>query len=873
MSEGEVSVDVVADTTGFEERLRAYLKRVASKLRVTVRAAVNTAFASTELNAWVKRQSQRSIDLAVKISKNSLSAASAQLQAFTGITALKGEFSKFAQGIQSFFENLPALAKRLIKVANVTAVLGTVVGAAAVSLASVGPAVQGLGAAVLAIPGLLAGAGAGIAVLVVALKNAPSAVKDAASSFSGLKNIVIDNFWAQATGNVSDFLSQLGPQVKAGMGPVAAEMGKQVSALAAALRGAFTNDVTSQIFANISAGVTALIPAMAPFANILKNLLLFGTSLLPVISAWLVKIGDQFNAWLQNAMDTGQLNEMLSALGTWLQAAGSALASLGSIISGIATAALNAGIGGLFTGLEKIAEVVNSPAFQITLTQFFVAVAAGVDGLLKALGPLGEMFASIEPVLGSFISTAGVVLGQILTGLADAMAQPAFKVGLGEFFGGILGFVRPLLPVLPQLVDKLAALGSLAGNVLSTLGPVIAKAIEGLLPIFDKLLVALGPLIDALGPVLMAVISALVPIIGSLLDAFLPILDLVVSLLPVLVPIIQALGTGLATAVKLLAPIFLQLSAALLPIITQLANILMPLIEPLLGLLGALLQGGLQPLVYAFQALSIVMQLIGPVLQFVAEVIGAVIGTIVALFQGDFAKVGEIWSTAWDNIVKIATTFGEQLLAWISGLVTGLVRNITEMVSSAHQKFMDFWTGVLGMFSDFGQRLSAGWSVIWNGLGDVVRGVWNNIIGFIEGGVNGALRLINGMISGFNKISGAIGIPAIPSIPEVNLPRLAAGATVLPRPGGTAALLGEGGKAESVVDTGLMNSLLRKVLVDWPKQVSAMQLSSGFGQLAAAGGGGGTTNTFQNNFPAPLGSDPAQVAQEFVNRLAEKVGL
>ncbi|HEY9475494.1 MAG TPA: hypothetical protein VIS06_16805, partial [Mycobacteriales bacterium] len=73
-----------------------------------------------------------------------------------------------------------------------------------------------------------------------------------------------------------------------------------------------------------------------------------------------------------------------------------------------------------------------------------------------------------------------------------------------------------------------------------------------------------------------------------------------------------------------------------------------------------------------------------------------------------------------------------------------------------------------------------------------------------------------------------VDVPLIPSIPH-----LADGATILPRPGGTLALLAEAGRPETVVDTGVMNKLIAKL-------------------AEGTGGGGHTVNVAVTN-PAPSG--------------------
>src|SRR5690606_37178748 len=72
--------------------------------------------------------------------------------------------------------------------------------------------------------------------------------------------------------------------------------------------------------------------------------------------------------------------------------------------------------------------------------------------------------------------------------------------------------------------------------------------------------------------------------------------------------------------------------------------------------------------------------------------------------------------------------------------------------------------------------------------------------------------LINGFTGSLNEVgnfvSDVTGGPIDFTIGKI--PHLAEGATVLPRRGGTLAVLAEAGRAESVVDTGLLNRALEQ---------------------------------------------------------------
>ncbi|MFF2631955.1 hypothetical protein ACFVR6_03640 [Microbacterium sp. NPDC058021] len=169
----------------------------------------------------------------------------------------------------------------------------------------------------------------------------------------------------------------------------------------------------------------------------------------------------------------------------------------------------------------------------------------------------------------------------------------------------------------------------------------------------------------------------------------------------------------------------------------------------------------------------------------------------------------------WQGFIGALVNGGAQIAGWWNGLWAGIGAFIVGVwngfVAGVQGVWNGFWGWIVGAIGGFGSWLSATWSGIWNGLAGVVRGVWNSVIGFIQSGINGAIGLINGMINGVNAIGGAIGIE-LSTIPTVSLPRLADGATVLPRRGGTAAILAEAGRPETVVDTGLMNRALEEGL-------------------------------------------------------------
>ncbi|WP_439674971.1 hypothetical protein [Embleya sp. MST-111070] len=102
----------------------------------------------------------------------------------------------------------------------------------------------------------------------------------------------------------------------------------------------------------------------------------------------------------------------------------------------------------------------------------------------------------------------------------------------------------------------------------------------------------------------------------------------------------------------------------------------------------------------------------------------------------------------------------------------------------------------------------------WEGIRDGIRPVIEGLMGILRGPVNAWLSGINWVIRGVNKIHFSIPnwVPGIGgkefgiNLPE--MPMMAKGGIVRPRPGGTAAILGEAGEAEAVIPLSKLDKYL-----------------------------------------------------------------
>ncbi len=73
------------------------------------------------------------------------------------------------------------------------------------------------------------------------------------------------------------------------------------------------------------------------------------------------------------------------------------------------------------------------------------------------------------------------------------------------------------------------------------------------------------------------------------------------------------------------------------------------------------------------------------------------------------------------------------------------------------------------------QQMNNTISNVWNGIVGAVKGAINGIISAINSMIRGAVFGINGLINGINKVTGAVGIPSIPTFTAPQIPMLAKG--------------------------------------------------------------------------------------------------
>lgn len=254
-----------------------------------------------------------------------------------------------------------------------------------------------------------------------------------------------------------------------------------------------------------------------------------------------------------------------------------------------------------------------------------------------------------------------------------------------------------------------------------------------------------------------------------------------------------------------------ELGSAAMPIIQELLDIIvenLPTIKEMLDKLAPvvtqLLQDMLPPLLdLAKSLLPIILDVIEQLMPFIVDIASKILPIITQVIQTLLPPMLKIVEAVLPIVLKLL-----DLIMPLLDLITPVLVLIGDQLNDILMPILNSFMDILGGVISFIKNVFAGdWESAWEDIKGVFVGIFNMIPTVIESALNGAINLINTLISGINNVSGLIGIPAIPDIPKVSLPRFAEGG-IVDRP--TTALIGEDG-AEAVIPLENNTAWIKKV--------------------------------------------------------------
>jgi len=240
------------------------------------------------------------------------------------------------------------------------------------------------------------------------------------------------------------------------------------------------------------------------------------------------------------------------------------------------------------------------------------------------------------------------------------------------------------------------------------------------------------------------------------------------------------------------------LTAALLPVIEAVVGAL----QGVMSVFNAL-PGPLQSIIAAVAALAAGMAILVPAVVAVSSVWKAFVALKLGATLAGYAAVIPTIGAALSGLLPI-----------IAGVFTGPVGWAALLIGAGAAIFAfrdqigEFLRGILQPFKDVFSAIGKAIRAPFEAVVGFIKGIINNVLGFVEGAVNNAINAINNLIRAVNRISGKVGIPAIPTIGNVSIPKFAKGGMVN---GAQLAMVGEAGP-EYIVPAGKAQGFAQNIL-------------------------------------------------------------
>lgn len=263
---------------------------------------------------------------------------------------------------------------------------------------------------------------------------------------------------------------------------------------------------------NVVSGFPALVESFYLVARV-------GSDFLPGLTDGFAGATDRFREFIGNARSSGDLHRWIQTGIDTLKQLGEILGNVGSIFSGLFSAA-NASGGGLLNMLllitGRVAEMVNSVEGQEFLGALFETGAVLATAFLDVIGALLPAISPLVVLFAQLAQTIGVGLAEVLIAIMPAVSM---------LVDALVFALAPVLPVIANLFSTLA-------GILGPLAMIFAETLAPLLPQVAELFVMLVEAITPLLPPIAQLIGALLPVIGAILaNVVIPAIRLVIGVL------------------------------------------------------------------------------------------------------------------------------------------------------------------------------------------------------------------------------------------------------------------------------------------------------------------------------------------------------
>ena len=455
-------------------------------------------------------QVSRQFQMISKASGDAATNVGKWLTQLMGVRVLWRTFRDMVDWLPRLDMMVPQLAQNIALITSAAAGAVGGVGVLFTLLSDIGE----VGKLVLAAPAGVAALGLQIWMLAAAYKEYEAHVPEIAADLDALTHAVTDGVWETATDNIRALHRSLMPLLDLHMPAWARVLGDNVGALADGFREATEAGVVEEFFKNAIKGSENATKGFKGLGSAMLRLAGAGSKVLPDLGTWFSKTMTNFDAWVTENTENGNIERWIREGATALSELGSIGVSTVKIIAGIADAFKAAGWPGL-TEAERAMRSLGDAALGLKNNDSFMQTLEQVRYFFEEMEWLGPR-ASIAiknawGMIGSAAETLARPISLAIGGILDGFNSPKFQDGFGTFLTGLGSFITDVTPGLEAMT---AEIGSLLG-VVGTAGKSWGPAFNDMLLLFssagDKLHPGLIDFIENTGPALQDLVRDLGP--------------------------------------------------------------------------------------------------------------------------------------------------------------------------------------------------------------------------------------------------------------------------------------------------------------------------------------------------------------------------
>lgn len=238
------------------------------------------------------------------------------------------------------------------------------------------------------------------------------------------------------------------------------------------------------------------------------------------------------------------------------------------------------------------------------------------------------------------------------------------------------------------------------------------------------------------------------------------------------------LGSMLAGVQRQLELLIIPLGEMLIPLLQQLMEDIItpltPLLEALMEPLGGLIVSILQP----------ITTLLGALIDPLMRILGAILPPLIEVITQLLTPMMEVIDSVLVPLIDLLESMLIPILNFLMPIIQAVADAFVGVLGSSIRAMLPFLQALIGVFQgliDFITGIFTGdWEKAWNGVVWCFKSILSILPAFFEGIINSIIGIINGITGGISAAWTWAGLPAIPKIPNVTIPRFKAGIDFVP---------------------------------------------------------------------------------------------